>query len=82
MTKITIPPVVSSQYTDDEIRKMADELFEYYERFGDRHYSDTSQDRMTEIYWDNVTERLINDIEIDMTDEEIEIFCSWLAEFY
>jgi hypothetical protein len=78
----TIPSVVRSAFTDDEIRNMVDNWFDHYRNVGDSHHQDTPDFRIIEVYWDKVIDRLLDDLGIELTDKQIDDFCDWLADFY
>jgi len=76
----TIPSVVCSAFSNDELENMMSTWFDHYQANGESHYSDTPDFRIREIYWDRVVGRVIEDVNTEMTDEEIERFCDRLAD--
>lgn len=71
--------VICSNFSDSELETMMDNWFDHYQNVGDSHYVDTPDFRIREIYWDKVVDRVIEDVNIEMTDNEIEQFCNRLA---
>ena len=48
----TIPSVVCSAFSNDELENMMNTWFDHYHANGESHYSDTPDFRIREIYWD------------------------------
>jgi|AntDeeMinimDraft_6_1070357.scaffolds.fasta_scaffold09260_2 hypothetical protein len=76
----TIPSVVCSTFSNDELENMMGTWFDHYQANGESHYSDTPDFRIREIYWDKVVDRVIEDVNTEMTDKEVEQFCDRLAD--
>lgn len=55
--------------TDQELEDAFYHWLDHYKRVGYRHYSDTPEFRLVELYWDNILERIFEDLP-EMTDEE------------
>lgn len=72
--------VISSAFSDAELENMINYWLDHYTANGDSHYSDTNDWRIREIYWDKIVDRVIEDVNIEMTDSEIEKFCDRLAD--
>jgi len=72
--------VVCSAFSDAELEDMMNTWFDHYQANGESHYSDTPDFRIREIYWDKVVDRVIEDVNTEMTDEEVERFCGRLAD--
>jgi hypothetical protein len=77
---LIIPVVVCSAFSDAELEDMMNTWFDHYQANGESHYSDTPDFRIREIYWDKVVDRVIEDVNTQMTDEEVERFCDRLAD--
>lgn len=60
--------------TDSELESIINYWLEHYTKNGDSHYSDTSEDRIREIYWDKIVERVIESNDEEMTDQELDDF--------
>ena len=71
--------VIASAFSDAELENMINYWLDHYTANGDSHYSDTKDWRIREIYWDKIVDRVIEDVNIEMTDSEIEKFCDRLA---
>lgn len=72
--------VIASAFSDTELENMINYWLDHYTANGDSHYSDTKDWRIREIYWDKIVDRVIEDVNIEMTDSEIEKFCDRLAD--
>ena len=72
--------VIASAFSDAELESMIEYWLYHYTANGDSHYSDTKDWRIREIYWDKIVDRVIEDVNIEMTDNEIEKFCDRLAD--
>jgi len=72
--------VIASAFSDAELENMINYWLDHYTANGDSHYSDTKDWRIREIYWDKIVNRVIEDVNIEMTDSEIEKFCDRLAD--
>jgi predicted metallo-beta-lactamase superfamily hydrolase len=75
-----ITAVIASAFSDAELENMINYWLDHYTANGDSHYSDTKDWRIREIYWDKIVDRVIEDVNIEMTDSEIEKFCDRLAD--
>jgi len=71
--------VIASAFSDAELENMINYWLDHYTANGDSHYSDTKNWKIREIYWDKIVDRVIEDVNIEMTDSEIEKFCDRLA---
>ena len=58
------------QYTDEELTEMVNEQFDYFKKFGDRHYSDTKDEQILEKYWDIITERVFDGLNLEENEVE------------
>lgn len=76
----TIPSVVCSAFSDAQLEDMINFWLDHYTANGDSHYSDTKDWKIREIYWDKIVSRIIEDVNTEMTDEEIDKFCDRLAD--
>ena len=74
-----IADVVCSTFTNEKLEDMMNFWFDHYKVNGDSHYRDTTDFRIREIYWDKVVDRVIEDVNTEMTDEEVERLCDRLA---
>lgn len=72
--------VIASAFSDAELETMINYWLDHYTANGDSHYSDTKDWRIREIYWDKIVDRVIEDVNIEMTDSEIEKFCYRLSD--
>jgi len=63
--------------TDQEIQNSFQYWLEHFARNGYRHYADTPEDRLPEIYWDDIIERMLEDIEGEESEiiTRIETLC-------
>jgi predicted metallo-beta-lactamase superfamily hydrolase len=75
-----ITAVIASAFSDAELENMINYWLDHYTANGDSHYSNTKDWRIREIYWDKIVDRVIEDVNIEMTDSEIEKFCDRLAD--
>ena len=76
----TIPVVVCSAFTDATLEEMIEYWLNHYTANGDSHYRDTPDWKIREIYWDKIVDRVIQDLDTELSDEEIERFCDRLAD--
>lgn len=51
---------------------------EHYTTVGDRHYLDTNPERLKEIYWDFIVDRVFQDLP-EMTEEENDEIIEFLS---
>lgn len=65
--------------SDSELESMIDFWLEHYIRYGDSHYNDTTDSKIRETYWDKIVDRVIEDVNVEMSDKEIEQFCERLS---
>ena len=75
---ITIEKV--EQYTDAELIEMVNEQFDYFKKFGDRHYSDTKDEQILEKYWDIITERVFDGLNLE--ENQVEEMDNRLASLF
>lgn len=66
-------------FIDIQLEDMINEWSEYYEKNGDSHYNDTPDWRIREIYWDKIVDRVIEDLDIELSDDEIDQLCDRLS---
>jgi len=74
-----ITDVIASFFSDAELENMINYWIDHYTANGDSHYSDTKDWKIREIYWDKIVDRVIENVNIEMTDSEIEKFCNRLS---
>lgn len=60
--------------TDEELESMINFWLDHYINNGDSHYLDTKEDRIREIYWEKIIDRVIDDNGEEMTDAELDLF--------
>jgi stalled ribosome rescue protein Dom34 len=72
--------VIASAFSNTELENLINYWVDHYTKNGDSHYSDTKDWKIREIYWDKIVDRVIEDVNIEMTDSEIEKFCDRLAD--
>jgi hypothetical protein len=72
--------VVCSAFSDGQLEDMINYWLDHYTANGDSHYSDTPDWKIREIYWDKIVSRVIEDVNTEMTDEEVDRFCDRLAD--
>lgn len=70
---------ILNTFSDIELENMINFWLDHYTSNGDSHYSDTPDWKIREIYWDKIVNRVIEDVNIELTDEEIDLFCDKLA---
>jgi len=68
-----------SSLPDGQLEDMINQWLDHYTANGEKHYIDTPDWKIRELYWDNIVSRVIEDINMEMTDEEIDSFCDRLA---
>jgi hypothetical protein len=78
--QLNIGAVVCSAFSDGQLEDMINYWLDHYTGNGDSHYSDTPDWKIREIYWDKIVNRVIEDVNTEMTDEEIDRFCDRLAD--
>ena len=78
--QLNIGAVVCSAFSDGQLEDMINYWLDHYTANGDSHYSDTPDWKIREIYWDKIVSRVIEDVNTEMTDEEIDRFCDRLAD--
>lgn len=62
--------IVGSKYSDVELLNMMNYWLDHYVKYGEKHYYDTPDWKILDIYWDNVLDRVLNELEIE--EHEIE----------
>ena len=67
-------------YTDAELIEMVNYWVDHYTRNGDMHYADTKYERIVEIYWDRIIERVAN--ELVGTDSQVDAICERINNIY
>jgi hypothetical protein len=72
--------VVCSAFSDGQLEDMINYWLDHYTANGDSHYSDAPDWKIREIYWDKIVSRVIEDVNTEMTDEEVDRFCDRLAD--
>ena len=77
---LNIGAVVCSAFSDGQLEDMINYWLDHYTANGDSHYSDTPDWKIREIYWDKIVSRVIEDVNTEMTEEEIDRFCDRLAD--
>ena len=55
--------------TDKELASYFNHWWEHYAENGDKHYPDTKPERITELYWDQIIDRVLSDLP-EMTEAE------------
>jgi len=71
--------LVCSEFSDADLENMINHWLDHYTKNGDSHYDDSPDWRIREIYWDKIVDRVIEDVNTEMTDEEVERFCDRLG---
>lgn len=66
--------------TDEELEGMYLYWLDYYTSHGSYHYSDTSDERIREIYFDTIVDRVLSDLP-EMDDEDTDAIINRLANF-
>lgn len=64
------PVVICSAYTDDDLKFRVNHWLDYYTNYGNKHYSDTKDWKIFEIYWDEILDRVLNELEIEENETE------------
>ena len=72
--------VSGSAFSDGQLEDMINHWLDHYTANGESHYSNTPDWKIREIYWDKIVSRVIEDVNTEMTDEEVERFCDRLAD--
>ena len=63
-----------------KLEEMINTWLDHYIANGESHYSDTPDWKIRDIYWDKIVDRVLSDLDIDLTDEEIEKMCDRLND--
>jgi len=71
--------IVCGAFSDADLENMINHWLDHYTNNGDSHYSDSPDWRIREIYWEKIVDRVIEDVNTEMTDEEINRFCDRLG---
>lgn len=58
--------------TDEQLETDFNYWLDHYIKNGDRHYSDTKEDRVIELYYDNIVDRVLENYSEEDTDEVID----------
>jgi hypothetical protein len=72
--------VVCGAFSDGQLEDMINYWLYHYKANGDSHYIDTPDWKIREIYWDKIVSRVIEDVNTEMTDKEVDLFCDRLAD--
>ena len=67
-------------YTNEELIEMVNEQFDYFKKFGDRHYSDTKDEQILEKYWDIITGKVMEGLEIE--EEQVDVMYERIASLF
>lgn len=67
--------------TDTELKSSFEHWLAHYQSNGDSHYSDDRIERIIEIYWDRIIDRVLQDLP-EMTDEENDAIVERLSEMF
>ena len=67
--------------TDGELESAFYDWLNHYTKRGDRYYSDTSEERIIELYWDIIVDRVLEGLP-EMTDEENEEIVNRLSRMF
>ena len=78
--QLNIGAVVCSAFSDGQLEGMINDWLDHYTANGESHYIHTPDWKIREIYWDKIVTRVIEDVNTEMTDEEIDRFCDRLAD--
>ena len=69
-----------SAFSDEQLENMINTWLDHYTANGESHYIYTPDWKIREIYWDKIVDRMIEDVDTEMTDMEIDKFCDRLAD--
>lgn len=67
--------------TDIELENAFNYWLDHYISNGDRHYSDTKDWKIIELYWDNIVDRVLEGLP-EMSDEENEKIVERLSNMF
>ena len=67
--------------TDIELEDSFNHWLNHYTKRGTRHYSDTPEFRIIELYWDIIVDRILESLP-EMSDEESEQIVERLANMF
>ena len=69
------------EITDKELEVSFIYWLDHYIKNGDKHYSDTSDARIVELYWDIIVDRVLEGLP-EMSDKENEDIINRLANMF
>lgn len=75
----SMPDVVCSDFSDAQLEDKINYWIDHYTVNGESHNSDTPDWKIREIYWEKIVNRVIEDVNTEMTEDEIDLFCNRLA---
>jgi hypothetical protein len=67
--------------TDSELENSFYWWLDHYMKNGDKHYYDTPEWKITELYWDNIVDRVLQDLP-EMNDKENEKIIERLSKMF
>mgnify|MGYP000261681198 CR=1 FL=1 len=65
---------------EKELEELLNHWIENYTNNGDSHYSDTPDWKIRDVYWDKIVSRVLEDVDIEMSDDDEEYLCDLLSE--
>lgn len=77
-----LPCVIRKKFTDEGILDMVEYWFEHYKSVGDSHYNYSNHHRILAIYWGKIIDRVLEDLDTELTDNQIERVCNWINNNY
>lgn len=77
-----LPCVIREKFSEDQIIEMVHQWFEHYINVGDSHYNYSNHNRILSIYWDKIIDRVLEDLDTELTDNQIERVCNWIDNNY
>ena len=69
------------EITDIELETAFNHWLDHYTKNGDKHYEDTPDWKVQDLYWDNIVDRVLSNLPL-MTDEENEQIIIRLTEMF
>lgn len=66
---------------DSELEASFHHWLDHYIKNGEKHYSDTKEDKIIELYWDNIIDRVLQDLP-EMSDEENDVIVERLSNMF
>lgn len=74
--------IVNDFFTDEKLIELMNNLFDYYKNNGSFHFKDEQDYVIIRIYYDRMLEKIIDDVEIELNEDDQEILIAHIENIY